>query len=207
MSADQLSTSALHRPRRRARARHAFTLSCVFVLFGAISTSASPILGSANECRESLQDNRATWTSSEHFQFVAFWDPVAGCDPTIAHPIQLHTWFENFDGLGGLKVETLFDLFPQCGRIQFDAQSYMGPTSAVLDEQSLVSLVFNTGVDCDPGGDPPRPPTSTGDPDPRGSPIPEPASLLLFGTALSLLRRLIQSRFQRSNTSRISVQS
>ena len=78
---------------------------------------------------------------------VAFWDPIAGCDPTIAVPTVLHEWKENYDGTGGLMTVALPELFPTCGRIQFDAHSYLGNTN-ILDPMGLVSLVFNTGIDC-----------------------------------------------------------
>jgi len=78
---------------------------------------------------------------------VAFWDPTAGCDPTIAIPIVLHEWIPNFDGTGGLKTVAHPELFPTCGRIQFDAHSYLGLAN-LLDPTGLVSLVVNTGIDC-----------------------------------------------------------
>jgi hypothetical protein len=108
----------------------------------------------------------------------------------------LHEWFENFDGTGGLKVLTRFDWFPKCGRIQFDAQSYIDGASAILDDMGLMSLVFNTGVDCDGAlSQPPAVQVSDESVTSRiATEVPEPISLLLLGTALTLRRFLAQRR-------------
>ena len=158
---------------------------------GPIFPALVPVIASIDGCVSNLPESGAQWTSTAHFQFVAFWDPIAGCDPTIFRPIVAHQWFENFDGTGGLEVQTLINLFPTCGRIQFDAHSYVPGTEAVLDELGLVSLVFDTGVDC-------QEPSITGTPavlDPRGprpspprSAIPEPGPAILFAAGLWWLR-------------------
>ena len=119
----------------------ALTLVC------AAPAIAAPITPTLQGCVSSLAPGAARWQSSEHFQMVAFWDPTSGCNPTIAVPIVLHEWIENFNGTGGLLTVAHPELFPACGRIQFDAHSYMGVTGE-LDPLGLVSLVFDTGVDC-----------------------------------------------------------
>ena len=174
-------------------------LACapILVLFvSAAPAQADPILATHDGCVTTLPAVGATWTATRHFQFVASWDPIAGCAPTITHPMVLHEWFENFDGTGGLKVLTRFDWFPKCGRIQFDAQSYIDGASAILDDMGLVSLVFNTGVDC--AGAVSRPAAVRVSDESLSSPIateiPEPIWLLLFGTAGALLRFRAQRR-------------
>jgi hypothetical protein len=119
---------------------------------------------------------------------VAFWDPTAGCDPTIAIPIVLHEWIPNFDGTGGLMTVAHPELFPTCGRIQFDAHSYLGLTG-LLDPMGLVSLVVNTGIDCrtDPfagGGDDKN---GGGGNEPQGPPpgVPEPPGVWLVTLGLA----------------------
>jgi hypothetical protein len=121
-------------------------LVLVVVLCSVAPATAAP-MATLQGCVSSLAPNQAQWQAPEHFQMVAFWDPIAGCDPTIAKPIVLHEWLENFDGSGGLKTIARPELFPTCGRIQFDAHSYIGLTGQ-LDPMGLVSLVFNTGIDC-----------------------------------------------------------
>jgi hypothetical protein len=192
MSSPRFPASAVVDARRAVpfSPRAVLFIGCVSVaLLLTTPAAAAPVMPSIDGCVSELPDNRATWTSTRHFQFVAFWDPIAGCDPTIYQPILLHQWFENFDGTGGLKVETLWELFPKCGRIQFDAHAYISATSAVLDDMGLVSLVFNTGVDCGPTMLSPdfAPPTLS--PPPPVAPIPEAGSLVLLGTGLAFLKR------------------
>ena len=135
--------------RKHFRERVSLLGACALCFLACVpNAAADPIKASHEGCVSALPDNRATWTADRHFQFVAFWDPVSGCDPTIQQPIVLHAWIEDFDGTGGLKVETLFDQFPKCGRIQFDAQTYVDATSNLLDAMGLVSLVFDTKIDC-----------------------------------------------------------
>lgn len=184
--------------RRRVHRLTARILALVVCLFAAAApSSAEPITGSVDGCVTSLPGGEATWTYTEHFQFVAFWDPVAGCDPTIAIPIVLHEWLENFDGTGGLKTITRLDWFPTCGRIQFDAHKYIAPN--VLDPFGLVSLVFNTGVNCAPsltGGT--NGSITGGDDGSTPSPVPEPATMVLVGAGLLWVSARARRRAPRS---------
>lgn len=171
-------------PPRRTATACAF-VALLFVL--ATPTQAAPISASIEGCVSQLPGDVATWSSPVHFQFVAFWDPAAGCDPTIYQPIVVHAWFEDFDGTGGLKVQTLLDLFPRCGRIQFDAHSYISVTSNILDELGLVSLVFDTGVDC---ASAPPPTFTQTPPGPHNPGAPEPGAAALVATGAVLLHHL-----------------
>lgn len=160
----------------------------VILLAAASSAAAGPITPTIQGCvsASSLGVGQAKWTAPEHFQMVAFWDPVAGCDPTIAIPIVLHEWISNYDGTGGLMTVAHPESFPACGRIQFDAQSYLGQ-GAVLDPMGLVSLMVDTGIDCagrtgnggddggggiDPQEGPPGPPMPFIPNGPPGPPTP-----------------------------------
>ena len=171
----------------------------VLLLFVMVpSLHAEPIVATHDGCVRELPSTGAIWTAPQHFQFVASWDPVSGCAPTIYHATVLHEWVEDFDETGGLKVSTRLDWFPTCGRIQFDAQTYVDPTSNVLDPMGLVSLVFDTGVDCDSvNSELPSPVRrSTPGPPPGGATsriatqneVPEPAALLLLGLGVALAR-------------------
>lgn len=163
---------------RNAVVFHALTLS---ILVFVPSAQADPVMATHDGCVTALPATEATWTSTRHFQFVASWDPVPGCEPTIAHAMVLHEWLEDFDGSGGLMVKTVMDWFPKCGRIQFDAQSYVSADSNILDEMGLVSLVFDTGVDCasveglSPG------------PTPTPQEVPEPPVIALLASGAAVL--------------------
>jgi hypothetical protein len=149
---------------------------------------ALPITASVEGCVSTLASGEATWSSAEHFIFVSFWDPFAGCDPTIAHPGIYYTFEENFDGMGGLRTEAAPQTFPTCGRIQFDAQEYIDTPDGWLPLGQLKSLVFNTGIDCVSGRDPDDPP---GDPSFR---VPEPGTWMLFGLGAAGVARRYRTR-------------
>jgi len=111
---------------------------------------AEPITAAVEGCVSSLKEGEATWSSPEHFIFVSFWDPVAACAPTITHPGIYYDFTENFDGNGGLLITAAPKTFPLCGRIQFDAQEYIDTPAGRLPLGQLKSLVYNTGIQCEP---------------------------------------------------------
>ena len=161
-------------------------LAALLLLVPAAPLQAAPISASVWGCVTVLPEGAATWISTEHFQFVAFWDAVSGCEPTIAHPVVLHEWLENFDGAGGLKVQALQSLVPKCGRVQFDAHAYLGGPNLILDPFGLVSLVLDTGVDCEVL---PTPPIR-----PFGGQLPETDTLWLIGIGAALTMARVYSK-------------
>jgi hypothetical protein len=144
---------------------------------------ALPITASVEGCVTDLNPGEASWVSPEYFQFVAFWDPVAGCDPTILSPGVFYVYEQNFDGLGGSLVTAMPEWFPVCGRIQFDAQEYIDTPNGAMALGQLKSLVYNTGTDCESYSE------GSGDGGDAAG-VPEPAILILLaGGAASAVRR------------------
>lgn len=124
-----------------------YLLSVLCLLGCASPALAGPIVPSNSGCASSLPTG-ASWGHSEPFVFMAFYDPDAGCDPTIRNPTGgFHVATDLLDG--GYRIDLLKDRLPACGRVQFDAHSYL-PTGG-LDPVGLFSLVFNTGIDCHQG--------------------------------------------------------
>lgn len=108
----------------------------------------SRILATVDGCLKLRElPDPTTWEApGEHFQMVAFWSSVPGCEATIEVPIIAFDWLENFDGLGGLRTVLRRDLLPSCGRVQFDAGTYvLGSTDGTLDDNGLRALVVDLG--------------------------------------------------------------
>lgn len=144
------------------------------------AATATPIVATLEGCVTSIAPGQATWTSLEYFQFVAFWDPMAGCDTTITSQGIFHRFEDVYrDGHRGLYAEVLPDLLPLCGRIQFDAQEYIPTPNGILPLGELKTLVWNSGVDCE-YGPPPGPP--------KRAPEPGTALLLAMGIAVAARR-------------------
>jgi hypothetical protein len=181
---------------------------------------AHPITASLEACVLSTDERLATavWSAIGTFQAVAFDDPVAGCDPTIANPV-LDAYEFDEDRLQNTLVAWLnMSNLPTCGRRQYDLHYYL--EEGVLDPMGLKSLVIDTGVNCLDDPLSPGPLGVTGVPGPGSPtlhsvpvPVPEPAGLVLLvggiGWALrarfseAFRRRLPQEPTRISQISRI----
>jgi hypothetical protein len=134
----------------------------------AAPTSAHPITAALEGCVV-VTDARlaeALWTATGTFQAVAFDDPFAGCDTTIAHPVQDAFLFDENRFDNTLKAWLDLSKLPSCGRRQYDLHHYLGYD--VLDPDGLKSLVIDTGVDC-----------ITFSQEPPDNHVPEPSSFAL----------------------------
>ena len=130
--------------------------------------TASPILATLEGCVTSIAEGEATWTSLDYYQFVAFWDPLAGCDTTITSQGIFHRFEDVYrDGHRGLYAEVVPALLPSCGRVQFDAQEYIETERGFLPLGQLKTLVWNSEIDCN-------------------GRVSEPAVLLLAGVAAAV---------------------
>jgi hypothetical protein len=194
----------------RARAKSALrglgeaavlAVACSFV---ATPAGAHPITASLEGCVLSNDERLATavWSAIGTFQAVAFDDPVAGCDPTIANPV-LDTYEFDEDRLQNTLMAWLnMSNLPTCGRRQYDLHYYL--EEGVLDPLGLKSLVIDTGVNC--LDDPLSPGPAPGSPFQPLVPVPvsEPAGLVLLvgglGWALRALRHKGQHGFHRFRT-------
>ena len=196
--ADRLSRLA--RAKRRLRRLVEAAVLAVACSFVASPAGAHPITASLEACVLSTDERLATavWSAIGTFQAVAFDDPVAGCDPTIANPV-LDAYEFDEDRLQNTLVAWLnMSNLPTCGRRQYDLHFYL--EEGVLDPMGLKSLVIDTGVNCI--GDP-LSPGPLGVPEVPGPgsptlhslpvPVPEPAGLVLLvggiGWALRARRR------------------
>ena len=193
--ADRLSriAGATSRVRRLVEAS-VLAVACSFV---ASPAGAHPITASLEACVLSTDERLATavWSAIGTFQAVAFDDPVAGCDPTIADPV-LDAYEFDEDRLQNTLVAWLnMSNLPTCGRRQYDLHFYL--EEGVLDPMGLKSLVIDTGVNCI--GEPVSP-GPLGIPGPGSPtqhsvpvPVPEPSGLVLLvgaiGWALHARRR------------------
>ena len=166
------------------------------VAYGFLATPASahPITATVEGCVSSTDERLAdaVWFAIGTFQAVAFDDPVAGCEMTIAQPVLDAYEFEE-DRLGDtLKAWLNMDNLPTCGRRQYDLHYYLA--EGILDPMGLKSLVIDTGVDC--VAHPIAPPA------PLES-VPEPASLVLLAGGLGwALRRRRHEQISAVSSSR-----
>ena len=145
-------------------------LSVTFGLVAAPS-SAHPITATLEGCVV-VTDPRlaeALWTATGTFQAVAFDDPFAGCDTTIAHPVLDPYLFDENRFNNTLKAWIDLSKLPSCGRRQYDLHYYLG--YGVLDPDGLKSLVIDTGIDCI---------TFSQMPDDSDNHVPEPSILPLM---------------------------
>lgn len=103
----------------------------------------------SGSCVSEIPKGGFTWSGDPiGFVFFSAHDSEAGCEPTIRNPTSGTHRFVVTPEL--YKVEALPEWLPTCGRIQFDAQGY---TADGLDPFNLVTLVYNTGRDCNLKGE------------------------------------------------------
>jgi hypothetical protein len=172
-------------------------VACSFV---ASPAGGHPITASLEACVSSTDERLATavWSAIGTFQAVAFDDPEAGCDPTIANPV-LDAYDFDEDRLQNTLVAWLnMSNLPTCGRRQYDLHYYL--EEGVLDPFGLKSLVIDTAVNCVGNPLSPLPAGVPGVPGPGSPsqhlvpvPVSEPAGLVLvlggIGWALHARRR------------------
>lgn len=122
-------------------------LTLTFALIAG-TVAASPIAATLEGC-VLVTDPRlveALWSASGTFQAVAFDDPFAGCDMTIAHPVVDPFHFDENREANTLKAWIDLSRLPSCGRRQYDLHYYL--SFGELDPFGLKSLVIDTGIDC-----------------------------------------------------------
>lgn len=179
--------------------RFAFVL---FVVLLAAPLEAAPITTNlTGNCVEALPATGATWQSTSHFRFAVFWDYTLDCEATIANGYGPYIRFDNFDGLGGLRIEMAADALYACKKHQIDWQE-------VLEDGSLGALgaiIINPGLNggCASGG-PGSVITTTGGEVPL-TPVPEPGTglMMLIGAGVvAIRRRVARSQHRRTATGR-----
>jgi hypothetical protein len=149
-------------------------IALTLMLFCGRAAAAGPITASLDGC-VTLNDERlrdAVWRAVGTFQAVASDDPLAGCAPTIAHPVSDAFLFDDNRAENTLTAWLRLDRLPTCGRRQYDFQPYLADSS--LDPLQLKSLVIDTGVSCLAGN------ITFGIPGPTTS-MPEPWLPVLIG--------------------------
>lgn len=123
----------------------------LIALLVALPASAAPITTNVTgHCVESLPTTGATWQSTSHFRFAVFWDDVLDCEATTANGYGPYDRFDNFDGMGGLRIEMPFDALYSCKKHQIDWQEVFEDGSFGV----LGAIIINPGLNggCRSGG-------------------------------------------------------
>ena len=169
-----------------------YMVAFVALLVAAPATAAPITTNLTGSCVESLPTTGATWQSTSHFRFAVFWDDVLDCEATTANGYGPYYRFDNFDGMGGLRIEMPFDALYSCKKHQIDWQEVFEDGSFGL----LGAIIINPGLNggCRGGGGSYGPPLTTELPPVA---VPETGTLfmiLIAVCAIVLARHTITAR-------------
>jgi hypothetical protein len=158
----------------------------VALLIAAPAAAAPITTNLTGNCVQSLPATGATWQSTSHFRFAVFWDYALDCAPTVANGYAPYVRFDNFDGLGSLRIEMFTSALYACKKHQIDWQE-------VLEDGSLGALgaiIINPGLNgaCSGRLSPPLgPPIESPKVDPPPVSVPETGTLLMLFIAAGVL--------------------
>jgi hypothetical protein len=160
-----------------------YTVAIIALLLAAPAAAAPITTNLTGSCVESLPTTGATWQSTSHFRFAVFWDDALDCEATIANGYGPYYRFDNFDGLGGLRIEMPGDALYACKKYQIDWQEVLADGSFGL----LGAIIVNPGLNggCQ-GGSSPRflPPAGTEVPT---TTVPEAGTFLMILIAVGVM--------------------